>query len=42
MGHTGGHKIANFVLLPYISSILAFTVLECIKRYWETLCDESR
>ena len=34
-----GHKIANFVFLPYIAFTLAFTVLECIKRYWETLCD---
>ena len=42
MGQTGGHKIANFVFLPDISFILAFTVLECIKRYWEALCDESR
>ena len=42
IGQTGGHKIANFVFWPYISFILAFTVLECIKRYWETLCDESR
>ena len=42
MGQTGGHKIADFVFLPLISFILAFTVLECIKRYWETLCEESR
>ena len=42
MGQTGGHKIADFVFLPYISFILAFRVLECIKRYWETLCEESR
>ena len=37
-----GHKIADFVFLPLISFILAFRVLECIKRYWETLCEESR
>ena len=42
MGQTGGHKIADFVFLPYISFILAFTALECIKRYWETICEESR
>ena len=42
MGQTGGHKIANLVLLPLISFIFAFTALECIKRYWETLCEESR
>ena len=37
-----GHKIADFVFLPYISFILAFRALECIKRYWETMCEESR
>ena len=26
MGQTGGHKIADFVFLPYISFILAFRV----------------
>ena len=41
-GSNWGHKIADFVFLPLISFILAFTVLECIKRYWETLCEESR
>ena len=37
-----GHKIADFVFLPYISFILAFRALECIKRYWETIYEESR
>ena len=37
-----GHKIADFVFLPYIYFILAFRALECIKRYWETLCEEFR
>ena len=37
-----GHKIADFVFLPIISFILAFRVLECIERYWESLCEESR
>ena len=41
-GSNWGHKIADFVFLPLISFILAFRVLECIKRYWETLCEESR
>ena len=41
-GSNWGHKIADFVFLPYISFILAFTVVECIKRYWETLSEESR
>ena len=38
MGQTGGHKIVYFVFLPFITFILAFTTLECI-RYWETICD---
>ena len=42
MGQTEGHKIADFVFLPYTSFILAHRVLECMKRYWETLCEESR
>ena len=37
-----GHKIVDFVFWPFISFILAFTALECIKRYWETICEESR
>ena len=41
-GSNGGHKIADFVFLPFISFVLAFRALECIKRYWETLCEESR
>ena len=41
-GSNWGHKIAELVLLPFISFILAFTALEYIKRYWETLCEESR
>ena len=42
MDQTGGHKIADFVFLPFISFILAFRALECIKRYWEAICEESR
>ena len=34
------HKIADFVLLPYIFFIIAFRPLECIKRFWETICSE--
>ena len=41
-GSNWGHKIADFVFLPYIYFILAFTALQCIKRYWETVCEESR
>ena len=33
-GSNWGHKIANFVFLPYIAFILAFTALE-------TICEES-
>ena len=40
-GSNLGHKIADFVFLPYISFNHAFTDLECIKRYWETICVES-
>ena len=42
MGQTGGHKIADFLFLPYISFILAFRALECIKMYWETIYEESK
>ena len=31
MGQTGGHKIADFVFLPYISFILAFRVLNVLR-----------
>ena len=41
-GSNCSHKIAKFVFLPYIYFSLASTALECIKRYWETLCEESR
>ena len=34
-------KFFNFVFLPYISFIMAFKALECIKRYWKTICGES-
>ena len=40
-GSNSGHKIADFVFLPYISFINAFTALECIKRHWKTICGES-
>ena len=40
-GSNWGYKIADFVFLPYISFINAFTALECTKRYWKTICGES-
>ena len=40
-GLNRGHKVADFVFLPYISFILAVRALEYIKRYWDTLCEES-
>ena len=39
-GPNWGHKIDNFVFLPYISFINAFTALECIKKFWDTICAE--
>ena len=36
------HKIADFEFLPYISFIVAFIASECIKRYWESICGESK
>ena len=41
MGQTGV-KIADYVFLPFISFIIAFRALERIKRYWETIREESR
>ena len=32
MGQIGVIEIANLVLLPYISFIIAFTALQCIER----------
>ena len=40
-GLNWGHKITDFLFLRYISFILAFRALEYIKRYWETICEES-
>ena len=40
-GSNWGYEIADYLFLPFISFILAFRALECIKRYWETLCEES-
>ena len=33
---------ADFEFLPYISFIVAFIASECIKRYWESICGESK
>ena len=41
-GSNWGHKIADFDFLPYISFIVAFIPSECIKRYWESICGESK
>ena len=38
----GSYKIADFEFLPYISFIVAFIASECIKRYWESICGESK
>ena len=41
-GSNWGHKIADFEFLPYISFIVAFRPSEYIKRYWESVCEESK
>ena len=41
-GSNWGHKIADFEFLPYISFIVAFIASECTKRYWESVCGESK
>ena len=41
-GSNWGHKIADFEFLPYISFIVAFIPSECITRYWESICGESK
>ena len=41
-GSNWGHKIADFEFLPYISFIVACIASECIKRYWESICGESK
>ena len=41
-GSNWGHKIADLEFLPYISFIVAFIASECIKRYWESICGESK
>ena len=41
-GSTWGHKIGDLEFLPYISFIVAFIASECIKRYWESICGESK
>ena len=41
-GSNWGHKIVDFEFLPYISFIVAFIASECIKRYWESVCGESK
>ena len=41
-GSNCSHKIADFVFLSYIYFILAVRALQCIKRYCEAFCKESR
>ena len=42
MGQTGVIKYTILCFCLISPFILAFRALECIKRYWETLCEESR
>ena len=37
MGQNGDIKIADLVILPYISFIIAFTAIECIVRLQESI-----
>ena len=41
MGQTGV-KIAVLEFLPDSSFIVAIIASECIKRYWETICGQSK
>ena len=41
-GSNWGNKIADFEFLPCISFIVAFMASEYIKRYWESICGESK
>ena len=36
------HNIVALEFLPYISCIVAFIASECIKRYWKSICGESK
>ena len=41
-GSNWGHKIADFEFFAFISVIVAFIASEYIKRYWESICGESK
>ena len=41
-GSNWGKKIADFEFLPDISFIVAFIASECIKRYCQSICGESK
>ena len=41
-GSNWGHKIVALEFLPYVSFTVAFIASECIKRYWESVCGESK
>ena len=41
-GSNWGHNIVALEFFPYISFIVAFIASECIKRYWESICGESK
>ena len=41
-GSNWGHKIVALEFLPYIYFIVASIPSECIKRYWESICGESK
>ena len=42
MGQTGVKKVAVLEFLPDISFIVAFIASKYIKKYWETICGQSK
>ena len=41
-GSNWGHNTVALEFLSYISFIVGFIASECIKRYWESICGESK
>ena len=41
-GSNWGHNTLALEFLVYNSIIVSFIASECIKRYWESICGESK
>ena len=41
-GSNWGHNTVALEFLHYNSVIVSFIASECIKRYWESICGESK